>query len=362
MAVVEGFRMQKTAVSAGAPRRARSGRFSWATLPDDDLLRLRFKDLNLSVEGTWLAHRLRSLNDELESRGLMPAHAWLSDEWFSPSNTPGISFPFYLAHPRLVKLERKMVRDVEGGTQRDCMRILRHEAGHVMQHAYGLHRRRRWQTVFGQSSKPYPDYYRPNPTSKKYVQHLRRWYAQSHPDEDFAETFAVWLTPRSAWKKKYADWPALKKLQYVDELMSEIADERPILTKREEVDPVGKLNMTLGEHYLNKIEHYAVDTPASFDRELRRIFSDDPSDRGSPSAAEFVKRNRPDIKKSVSKWTGEYALTLDAVLDDMIDRCRALRLRAAGSDRSLRQQLTVLLTRKAVRSLYDSSRRQVFAV
>ena len=25
--------------------------------------------------------------------------------------------------------------------------------------------------------------------------HLDPWYAQSHPDEDFAETFAVWLTP-----------------------------------------------------------------------------------------------------------------------------------------------------------------------
>jgi hypothetical protein len=355
--------MRKTTALARTTTRRRAGRFAWATLPDDDLLDLRFKDLNLSIDRTWLTHQLRNLNEELSARGLIAAHAWLSDEWFSPSNTPGISFPFYLAHPRLMKLERKMVRDVEGGTQRDCMRILRHEAGHVMQHAYGLHRRKRWQNVFGQSSKPYPDYYRPNPTSKRYVQHLRRWYAQSHPDEDFAETFAVWLTPRSQWKKKYAEWPAaLKKLEYVDDLMSEIADERAILTRREEVDPVHRLTTTLRDHYQRKLDHYAIDTPASFDRELKRIFSDDPADRAFPSAAGFVKRNREAIKKSVTKWTGEYGHTLDAVLDDMIDRCRALQLRAAGADRTLKQNLSYLLTRKAVRSLYDSKRRQVFAV
>ena len=123
-----------------------------------------------------------------------------------------------------------MIIDVEGGTVPECMRILRHEAGHVVQHAYQLHSRRHWQQLFGPSSKRYPNYYRPKPTSKRYVQHLPLWYAQSHPDEDFAETFAVWLTPRSNWRKRYFGWPALKKLQYVDDLMAEIAGQRPTLT------------------------------------------------------------------------------------------------------------------------------------
>ena len=114
---------------------------------------------------------------------------------------------------------------MEGGNGRDCMRILRHEAGHVVQHAYRLQRRRRWQQLFGPSSTRYPNYYRPNPASSDFVQHLRLWYAQSHPDEDFAETFAVWLRPRSDWRKRYAGWPALRKLEYVDELMAEIAAE-----------------------------------------------------------------------------------------------------------------------------------------
>src|SRR5207248_9879463 len=87
-------------------------------------------------------------------------------EWFSPDNTPGIAIPFYLAHPRLMRLERKMIIEVEGGTQSECMRILRHEAGHVVQHAYQLHRRRRWRELFGRSSTRYPNYYRPDPASR----------------------------------------------------------------------------------------------------------------------------------------------------------------------------------------------------
>ena len=112
-------------------------RFPWASLPDEELLELRLKDLKVTVEGTWLELCLRALQDELEQRGLrVRPHAWISDEWFSPDTTPGIAIPFYLAHPRLMRLERKMIIDVEGGTVPECMRILRHEAGHVIQHSY----------------------------------------------------------------------------------------------------------------------------------------------------------------------------------------------------------------------------------
>ena len=205
-------------------------RFAWAALPDDELLQLRLKDLKVTLEGTWLERCLEELYDELAERGLrIRPHAWISNEWFSPDDTPGIAIPFYLAHPRLMRLERKMIIDVEGGTVPECMRILRHEAGHVVQVAYQLQRRRRWQELFGPSSTRYPDYYRPNPASRRYVYHLPLWYAQSHPDEDFAETFAVWLTPRSNWRRRYAGWPALKKLEYVDELMAEIAGRTAVV-------------------------------------------------------------------------------------------------------------------------------------
>ena len=333
----------------------------WAELPDSDLLQLRLKDLKVSIHGTWLEERLDELNDALAARKLLVrAHGWLSDEWFSPHATPGIAFPFYLAHPRLARLERKMMLDVEGGTKRECMRLLRHEAGHVVQYGYGLHRRWRWQTLFGRASTPYPDSYRPNPASKDYVQHLRRWYAQCHPDEDFAETFAVWLTPRSAWRQRYADWPALEKLMYVDEVMNEIADAKPLAKKRIEIDPIGGLTMTLAEHYRQKLARYSVDAQTVFDRDLKRIFSCDP--REGPLAATFIRANRTKIRRLVAKWMGDNLLPVEAAMDDMIDRCRALNLHVAGSELRARQELTVLLTTHKVHSHYSSSGRRSFAV
>jgi hypothetical protein len=261
-----------------------------------------------------------------------------------------------------MRLERKMIIDVEGGTVPECMRILRHEAGHVLQVSYQLQRRRRWQELFGPSSTRYPRYYRPNPASRRYVYHLPLWYAQSHPDEDFAETFAVWLTPRSSWRKRYAGWPALKKLEYVDELMAEIAAKKPLVTRRLRVDPLSQLTQTLAEHYEKKRAHYVIDYPKIYDRDLRRIFSADPRHRRSPAASTFLRRNRAKIRQVVSKWTGEYQLTLDSVFDDMIGRCRELKLRAVGSERQLRMEFIVLLTAKTVHSLYSPSRRQWLAL
>ena len=338
-------------------------RFAWTSWPDERLLQLRLRDLGVTVDGTWLEGCLGAIHDELHHRGLrIRPHAWISDEWFSAESTPGIAIPFYLAHPRLMRLERKMMSDVEGGTVPECMRILRHEAGHVVQHSYQLQRRRRWQQLFGRSSIRYPNYYRPNPASKNYVQHLRLWYAQSHPDEDFAETFAVWLKPRSDWRTRYAGWPALKKLEYVDGLMAEIAEEMPVLTRRLQVDPLSRLSRTLAEHYEKKRALYAMDPPTIYDRDLRRIFSDDSKYRRSPPAATFLRRNRAPIQKMVSKWTREYQPALDAVLNDMIARCRDLDLRAAGPERQLIVDFALLLMARTIDSLYSPARRQWIAV
>jgi hypothetical protein len=311
------------------PRR----KYAWEKLSDEQLLKQRFRSLRVTVEDTWLEDCLGALYEELQARGIrLRPHTWISSEWFSPADVPGIAIPFYLAHPRLMKLEKKMMLEVEGGTWSECMAILRHETGHAMQHAYQLQRRRRWQQLFGPSSKHYPLYYRPDPASRRYVQHLRRWYAQSHPDEDFAETFAVWLRPRSNWRTRYAGWPALKKLEYVDELMGEIAGKRPLVTTRERADPLHKLSQTLGEHYQKKQAFYAFKPPKTYDRDLSRLFSADPRHRRVQRAAVFIRRHRAQVRQLVARWTGENQLTLDAVLDDMISRCRELDLRAPGSE------------------------------
>jgi Putative zinc-binding metallo-peptidase len=341
----------------------RRKKFAWASLPDEQLLKLRLRDLKVTVEGTWLEDCFNTLLEELDQRGFrVRPHAWISSEWFSPENTPGIAIPFYLAHPRLMRLEKRKIIDVEGGTWSECMAILRHEAGHVLQHSYALQRRRRWQQLFGPSSKRYPSYYRPNPASRHFVQHLRLWYAQSHPDEDFAETFAVWLRPRSNWRTRYAGWPALNKLDYVDELMAEIASLPPLLTRRERVDPITQLNETLAEHYRKKQALYVFDTPKTYDRDLQRLFSSDPRHRRSQAASAFIRHNRARVRQVVASWTGEYQLTLDALLDDMIVRCRELDLRAVGPERKLIMEFTVLLTAKTVHALFGPSRRKWIAL
>jgi hypothetical protein len=341
------------------PRR----KYAWESLSDERLLERRLSSLRVTIERTWLEDCLHNLHEELGQRGIrLRPHAWISSEWFSPDNTPGIAIPFYLAHPRLMKLEKKMMLDVEGGTWSECMAILRHEAGHTVQHAYQLQRRRRWQQLFGPSSKRYPRYYRPNPASRHYVQHLRLWYAQSHPDEDFAETFAVWLRPRSSWRTRYAGWPALKKLEYVDKLMGEIAGKRPLLSARERVDPLHELSQTLGDYYKKKQALYAFNAPKTYDRDLYRLFSSDPRHHRSQAASMFIRRHRASIRQLVARWTGENQLTLDAVLDDMITRCREHNLRAVGSERKLLINFTVLLTAKTMHALFGPSRRKWIAL
>jgi hypothetical protein len=349
--------------STRSKRRKRDNPRPWTRWSTKRLLLLRLKDLNLTIEGTALAKRMDELFRELAARKLMiRPHAWLSDEWFSPGGVPGIAIPFYLAHPRLIRLEKSQLLEVEGGTRAECMRILRHECGHAIQHAYDLHRRREWQRLFGRSSTPYPLSYRPNPASKRHVQHLRRWYAQSHPDEDFAETFAVWLQPRSDWRRRYAGWPAMRKLQYVDRLMRELAGIYPTVRSRRKVDHLLSLKTTLFEHYTYRRALYSVEFPKTWDDDLRQLFSDDRRVRGNESAAAFLRRHRKSVRRAVARWTGEYQFTLDTILGDMIGRCRELGLRVVGRERQLLTDFMVLLTARTMELLSKKGRRDWIVV
>ena len=338
-------------------------RSPWARWSADRLLAMRFRDLKLSMDGTWVAECVDDLHRELENRNIrLKPHIWISDEWFSPGGVSGFAVPFYLLHPRLIKLERAQFIEIEGGTYNECMMIMRHECGHAIQHGYQLQRRREWQRLFGKSSTKYPEAYRPNPASKRYVQHLRRWYAQSHPDEDFAETFAVWLRPRSDWRRRYQGWHALQKLEYVDELMKELAGERPSNLDRRVVDPIRSLRTTLQEHYTQRRALYSVEYPKTYDYDLQRLFSDDPRHRRRPTAASFLRRNRAEIRRIVSRWTGEYQFSLDQVLTDMIGRCRELKLRTVGNERELLTDFLVLLTARTMGFLVGKARRDWIAV
>ena len=329
----------------------------WASIPDDELLDLRMCDLPLSIEGT-LAERTARLRQELGDRGLQfPLHFYLADEWFTPDGGTAIAIPFYLAHPRLEKLEEAQMFEVEGGDEDWCMRILRHEAGHAIDNAYRLRLRRQRREVFGPPSKPYPEFYTPRPYSKSFVLHLDAWYAQSHPDEDFAETFAVWLTPSSEWPSRYAGWPAGKKLQYMDGLMTSLRGVPPRVDNPAEVEALPHIRKTLRQHYRTKRRHYGVDYPNFYDRDLRKLFSAAPEYAANITAAQFIARHRRAVRRVVSSWTGIYQYTIDQVLEDMISRSRELKLRLAVPEDQARQEFTVLLTVQAMNYLHSGGHR-----
>lgn len=335
------------------PRRSRR-RPEWADWPDEQLLDLRICDLGLTVEGSPLKGPIHRVYKELERHGIrFRPHFWLSEEWFSPDGIPGVAIPFYLAHPRLMRLERRHMLEVEGGTRESCLRILRHEVGHALDHAYLLHRRRKWQRLFGKSSDPYPEFYRPRPHSRNYVVHLDFWYAQSHPDEDFAETFAVWLKPRSMWRRRYQGWPALAKLEYVDELMGELAGQPPLVTRRKHFEPLPEIRKTLREYYQQKRARYSRDYLRFYDEDLRLLFSDAPEHARRESAAAFLRRVRGEVRRLVSRWTGQYEYTLDQVLKDMIGRCRELKLHVVGRERQVKMDFAILLTVQTMNHLYS---------
>jgi hypothetical protein len=330
----------------------------WPALSDDQLLDLRMAELPITIEGSMLAERIDQLRAELSARELYSdLHFYLSDEWFTPDGTSSIAIPFYLAHPRLEELEEAQMLDVEGGEYEWCMRILRHESGHALDNAYRLRLRRQRRAVFGSPSRPYPEFYTPKPYSKSFVLHLDAWYAQSHPDEDFAETFAVWLTPNSEWRQRYGGWRAQRKLEYMDTLMRSLGGQRPRVVNREEVDPLRRLRLTLRQHYRTKRRHYGVDYPDFYDRDLRRLFSDSPEVADNVTAAQFIARIRRPVRRLVASWTGIYQYTIDQVLEDMIARCQELKLRLAVPDEQARREFTVLLTVQTMNYLHSGGHR-----
>jgi len=231
--------------------------YHWSRLPKESLLNTRICDLGLSLDGSPLVPRIKRLYQELQRQHFkFQPHCWLSDEWFCPDDIPGIAIPFFLAHPRLKRLELDFISEVEGGDTNWCMKLLRHETAHALANAYRLPQRNDWRKLFGNPNAPYRDTYLPDPYNKHFVINLPGWYAQSHPHEDWAETFAVWLNPSSHWATHYQQWPALKKLLFVDALMHEIKQKPPVLRNKRISHPVEKIRTTLQTYYKNKIQYY----------------------------------------------------------------------------------------------------------
>ena len=328
----------------GSPRR----RHWWARLSDEQLLRVRLCDLGLDLARSRLAPAVRRLYRELDSRGIrFKPHVWLAEEWFSPDGVPGIAVPFYLAHPRLERLERRIMREVEGGNSRWLMRILRHEAGHALDNAYRLRRRRRWRDVFGPASLPYPHRYRARAGSRRYVHHLGEWYAQAHPTEDFAETFAVWLKPRSDWRRTYAEWPAFHKLNLVDELLTSVRNKPPPVRNRVQVDPARADTRTLAELYRRRLARQRHYRRGRAQQLLQQLFSAEPERAGAVRAATFLRSAKTQLVAAVSSELGLPRYSVYQIFRMLIERSDTLKLYVRGSRRDALRHARWMLVRVA---------------
>jgi hypothetical protein len=293
-------------------------------LSEEQLLELRLCDLALEIKGSWVEERIAQLYKELDAHGLrLKPACYIGDEWFTPDGVAAIALPFYLFHPRLLQLEKKMMLEAEGGDPEECLKLLRHECGHSYVHAFQLARRQAWTKLFGSYRQELKDFYHFRPHSRSYVRHLKGWYAQSHPEEDFAETFAVWLDPQSDWKRRYAGWPALKKLEYVDSLMAELKGVPRAARRKDLTYHVSSLRRRLLTHYQQRRRFYAEEGEDYYDADLKALFNLGPEGQ---AAAKWIGSAGRVLDKSVGVWAHEPRFTVRRLRIRLMKRCKELGL------------------------------------
>jgi hypothetical protein len=326
-------------------------------LSEEQLLAKRIGDLPISIEGTWLEECVKELYAELDAKGLaFHPECYLADEWLTPEGEVAIGIPFYLAHPVLIRLERRMMLEAEGEGKLWCMQLLRHEAGHAFSYAYNLHKRRQWQKVFGSSKGKYGNTYKFKPYSKSYVRHLDGFYAQYNPDEDFVETFAVWLTPDADWRQKYQGWRALDKLQFVDRLMSSIKGVKPLKPRGKKLWHHKNLTITLGKYYKRKYRHEEEEFPDFHDVQLEKIFTaltdeewwafkkDRRKNKEIVTAQEFIREHSKNILNSIDRCTGERKYIISDLLKNIALRAKQLHMIVSQPQAVALMQLSVYVT------------------
>ena len=321
--------------------------------PDvQEILTKPIKELGLKLEGSPLERYVQKLYRELERKGLKqfrPA-CYLTDEWGCPSGEPVIGIPFYLADPKLARLEKEM-NDLED--EREIMMYLRHEAGHAFNYAYELFKTPEWRDLFGPFRRAYRDDYRPVPFSRRFVRHIAGWYAQKHPDEDFAETFAVWLTPGSKWRRKYRHWAgALAKLRYIDRVARRFRDTAPMRARGATDITVDEMETTLGDFYDQRVvEQSPMELP--LDTDLVDIFKVSKRRRkGIRPAADLLRENRKAIVDKVAYWTGVSRPLVKDLVEAIVTRVEALNLKAdVKCEREHLTEVTVYATALAMNYL-----------
>ena len=297
-----------------------------------EILAKPIRELGLKIEGSPVERLVQQLYRELAAKKLTKFHPaiYLTDEWGCPSGEPVIGIPFYLADPMLAQLE-KDTNDLED--TREIMMYLRHEAGHAFNYAYRLHRTPEWKQMFGPFRRPYHDNYRPVPFSRDYVRYLPGWYAQKHPDEDFAETFAVWLTPRSSWRKRYRGWGAMAKLRYMDRIARTVRNVDPIRRRGQTDLTVDEMEMTVGDFYRRDGQEVPLGDLA-LDADLHDIFDASKRRKTAMPAQQFLHEHRKTVVDKVTYWTGAQRPLIKKLIESIEKRIGELNLFADAARES----------------------------
>jgi hypothetical protein len=327
------------------------------------LLATPIRLLGLKIEGTGLEPIVKEFLAELDRAGIkrIRPHFYLTTEWGVPFDTIAIGIPFYLARPDLTELHAEYSGHVEGMSRADILRYLRHEMGHVVNYGYRLYDQEEWVKRFGSITQPYVEDYRPEPFSRRFVLHLPGFYAQKHPDEDWSETFAVWMTPGRDWRAEYAGWPeALAKLEYCDRTMAALRDRDPVVTAADLDEDVGELTDSL-EQFYGRQEDGAAEFPPGLDGALRAIFEDLGEPEGASGAprkpaALLIRRLERELMANVYRWTGHFPERTRQLLRHLAARAEGLRqVYPEGQELHAALALTTLVTALAMNHVRHGS-------
>ena len=348
---------------------------------ESNLFGAPIRDLKLSIEGTRLVPLIEQFRAELEAKGIkrLAPKFHLSAEWGVPFGSVVIGIPFYLARPELTDLHGEETGHVEGFNEHDILRYLRHEMGHVVNYGYKLYDEEEWVKLFGSITQPYVEDYRPQPFSRRFVRHLPGWYAQKHPDEDWAETFAVWMTPVEDWRKDYAPWPtALAKLEYCERTIARLADRDPIVMTTELDQDVEELSYSLRDYYGSQPED--GEPSAGLDGDLRAIFDDlapaaakdaagkdaatkDAAGKDAAAGQEAAKETRPaaalirrlerPLMADVFRWTGHFPERTRSLMRHLAKRAEDLKqVYSADAEAEAIIGVTILVTSLAMNHVH----------
>ncbi len=316
------------------------------------------RNLGLTIAGTWLEDIIADFEKELDQAGIhrLRPRFYLTTEWGVPFDTIVIGIPWYLARPELTALHEQYTGYVEGVSREDILRYLRHEMGHVVNYSYRLYEQEDWIKHFGAITQPYEEDYRPEPFSRRYVRHLPGWYAQKHPDEDWAETFAVWMTPGADWRVEYADWPTARaKLDYCDRTMAALADRDPLVNATELDEDVGELTDSIEQWYRHSTFE-GGGAPPGLDGALRTIFEGHTGQGPAQPAGKLIRRLERDLLANVYRWTGHFPERTRVLLRHLAERADQLRQTyAADREAAVVVALTTLVTALAMNFVHLGS-------